>query len=286
MGTFNAGKQTVAINANTAGITGNAVIAAYSGADKTGDILWSWHIWVTEYNPNTPSNGAVYTYNDRTWMDRNLGATSATEGLATTLGVVYQWGRKDPFPSSTSVSTGVEPTLYNASGGNVTLIMTDVVVSNNLANSILNPLTFYIHSSGNMDWYSNGSAFGVDQNSSLWGSVDRTTVTGKTIFDPCPKGWRVPTYNNEKSPWSVFTTTTFIWSNNGRNYNTGSGTTFYPLTFRRYFAAGILFQDSYYWSASSYLSTNGSAIYFNASTINNSNFSRNAYGCSVRCIRE
>jgi hypothetical protein len=258
------------------------VVAAYSGAGQTGSILWSWHIWVTDYDPDTPSNGAIYTYNSRTWMDRNLGATTATEGLVTTLGVVYQWGRKDPFPSSTSLSTstGTEPTLYNASGGNVTLTKTSVAVSNNLANSILNPLTFYF-SSGSMDWYTNGS----NPNPALWGGASDVTPTAKTIFDPCPKGWRVPTYKVGVSPWSVFTTATFLWSNYGRIYNTGSGTTFYPRTFRRYFDSGTLYLDAYYWSATDYYN-NGRVISFDNTSLNNSHFTRNAYGCPVRCVKE
>ena len=35
-------------------------------------------------------------------MDRNLGATSATPGNVGSLGLLYQWGRKDPFLGSSS----------------------------------------------------------------------------------------------------------------------------------------------------------------------------------------
>ena len=79
---------------------GNAVIAA---KNSKGTILWSWHIWCAEEG----FNGQVY-YNDAgTMMDRNLGATSATPGDVGALGLMYQWGRKDPFMGSSSSSPGM-----------------------------------------------------------------------------------------------------------------------------------------------------------------------------------
>ncbi len=68
---------------------GNAVIAA---KNSKGVILWSWHIWcATEgWNEQVYYNGAG------TMMDRNLGATSAAAGEVGSLGLFYQWGRKDP----------------------------------------------------------------------------------------------------------------------------------------------------------------------------------------------
>ena len=74
---------------------GNAVIAA---RDIDGEILWSWHIWFTD-QPEEQSyrNGAG------TVMDRNLGATSATPGDPGALGLLYQWGRTDPFLGSSVI---------------------------------------------------------------------------------------------------------------------------------------------------------------------------------------
>lgn len=71
---------------------GNALIAVY---DQGGSILWSWHIWVTDDEISTSAgNGLV-------WQDRNLGASSNTPGEVDNRGLLYQWGRKEPFlPSS------------------------------------------------------------------------------------------------------------------------------------------------------------------------------------------
>ena len=79
---------------------GNAVIAV---KDASGTILWSWHIWLTDQpQGHTYNNGAVVM------MDRNLGATSATPGDVGALGLLYQWGRKDPFLGSSSISDDIE----------------------------------------------------------------------------------------------------------------------------------------------------------------------------------
>ena len=48
---------------NTEG--GSGVIAAYDGAGGTGNILWSWHIWVTDYTPNAKADVSVDDPNKR-----------------------------------------------------------------------------------------------------------------------------------------------------------------------------------------------------------------------------
>ena len=75
-------------------IGGNGVIAAY---DKNDEILWSWHLWVTDYAPS--ATGLDEYYNDPTkrklrftysnanvlpMMDRNLGAMMGYVGTAPT----------------------------------------------------------------------------------------------------------------------------------------------------------------------------------------------------------
>ena len=108
---------------NTTG--GNGVIAAY---DKNGDILWSWHLWVTDYAPDSHGNASVlgdpnkrkqkYVGNGAAdqlpMMDRNLGALAgyvelpaADDAFARSraAGTMYQRGRKDPFLGSFSSKT-------------------------------------------------------------------------------------------------------------------------------------------------------------------------------------
>ena len=126
------GLFTVTPNSKTAG---NAVVALYDNANSGGKILWSWHIWVTDYLPDGSKNynlginskasvpgGQVHTYGEgykkasdkigggplRVIMDRNLGATGTVydhpaagrEARYPTYGLFYQWGRPTPFPKA------------------------------------------------------------------------------------------------------------------------------------------------------------------------------------------
>lgn len=67
---------------------GNALVSLHS-AD--GTILWSWHIWVTSQEITTSQGNGLQ------WMDRNLGALTNEIGDVTNRGMLYQWGRKEPF---------------------------------------------------------------------------------------------------------------------------------------------------------------------------------------------
>ena len=152
---------------------GNAVIAA---KNSSGKILWSWHIWLTDQ-----PQGQVYYNNAGTMMDRNLGATSATPGDVGALGLLYQWGRKDPFLGSSSISSSI---LANS-----TITWPSAVSSNSsngtIAYATANPTTFIKNNSSNHDWYYTGSS---STDNTRWTTSEKT----KSIYDPCPAGWRVP----------------------------------------------------------------------------------------------
>ena len=148
---------------------GNAVIAA---KDASGNILWSWHIWLTDQPEEQ-----VYYNNAGTMMDRNLGATSATPGDVGALGLFYQWGRKDPFLGSSSISSSSRTAKSTITWPSKVL---DNTSTSTIEYSIANPTTFiYNHRS--------------DDNS-RWQSE-------KTIYDPCPAGWRVPD-GGDNGVWS------------------------------------------------------------------------------------
>ena len=67
---------------------GNALVALMDGS---GRILWSWHIWVSNNDLTT------VTSNGLEWMDRNLGALNNDPDDINNRGMLYQWGRKEPF---------------------------------------------------------------------------------------------------------------------------------------------------------------------------------------------
>jgi hypothetical protein len=295
VGTFDATSQTVVISANTSGISGNTVIAAYSGASQSGNILWSWHIWVTDYNPNTGTTYNFNTYNSLTFMDRNLGATTATAGDAGCIGLHYQWGRKDPLPVSTFLDPSTEPTLY---GVQTSVSIVATTVTRNLENSILNPLTFYLQGNATtFDWYTNSES-SSDQNDALWGGANPIVPTAKTIFDPCPAGWRVPPCRNGSGyfPWSVFgdgdvtvEASGGTWGSYGITWTSPNNAGYYPAAGCRHRVAGPLLNVGligYYWDASA-SADHASSLYFNESLVAGQGYAHSrANGFSVRCVKE
>ena len=286
------------VRITTSAESGNAVIAAY---DINSQILWSWHIWVTDYDPDTESNGRTYTIINEanvpyTFMDRNLGALSATAGDPGTFGLSYQWGRKDPFPTSASLIDDIEPTIYDASGaGSDNMVVKELVsAASNLSNAILNPLTYYYGATVVAedesfitydDWYSSTPG---THNSALWGGASRETPTAKTIFDPCPAGWRVPVWKATASPWSAFTIENFAWTttgNYGRTYTDGA---FYPAEGYRKNDSGILSKASFrghYWTGT-FNNDQAHILSFNRDNVTPGGRSDLSSNCSVRCVKE
>ena len=172
------------------GKEGNAVIAARDG-DR---IVWSWHVWVTDYNPEadifewTDANGNTYRY-----MDRNLGALSAQKYSKDALGLMYQWGRKDPFPGSDDVESQIQKRMYDINGNQIYMKIEERPTYNdntstNLQLAIEHPDVFYGAPSSAwpvVDWLTDKASL---QNNDLWGGK----TNAKTIYDPCPEGWRIP----------------------------------------------------------------------------------------------
>ena len=154
---------------------GNAVVAA---KDADGNILWSWHLWFTD-----EPKGQVYYNLAGTLMNRNLGATSAAPGDVGALGLLYQWGRKDPFLGSSSISSDVlaqSTAIWPAS------VMSDKNVGT-IEYAVANPMTFITMNYYNRDWYFD-EVGSTDTDNDRWNdSSDR-----KTFYDPCPAGWRIP----------------------------------------------------------------------------------------------
>lgn len=176
------------IRVNTKKCEGNAVVAF----TVNEVVYWSWHIWVTDYNPDNPVEQREV--NGRMWMDRNLGAMAnkyTDDGAAR--GLLYQWGRKDPFPGAKGWTDGAK-TVYSGydSPNNPTKSSFNYAILDshnnggiyqNLPYSIQHPDEYLYVTSDNRDWYSDDPSI---KNDTLWNE------NKKTIFDPCPAGWRVP----------------------------------------------------------------------------------------------
>lgn len=175
------------------GISGNAVVAALKGEE----IVWSWHIWVGDYDPM--EDPFVYTSaetgNTYTFMDRNLGARNAIKYDAGALGLLYQWGRKDPFVGADGVESSKYVLKYDIDGVQVRersekrpTYPAEDYESTNLRLAIQNPLIFYTAPSSAwpvVDWLTDDAQ---RQDHDLWGGKSGY----KTKYDPCPVGWKVP----------------------------------------------------------------------------------------------
>ncbi len=266
---------------------GNAVIAAYDSEDCTGNIIWSWHIWVTDEDPTNIGNAIVYytydwdangIYGEGTGVARvpgygcmpcNLGALASTHdgtvnGKVETYGLLYQWGRKDPFPALKSkakeqvsgnfysYSETTTENLYDNSHQRITGMTADededklfhsvsgATISVNsdaygVDFTIKNPTIFlcgtdkvntqdatYLGTTAGsgkayyesaMKNYTFGGDWMPDHDERLWGAlpIDDNTIScyvatevateeaiymhdtygSKSIYDPCPYGWRV-----------------------------------------------------------------------------------------------
>ncbi len=270
-GTGPNGNIIVSVPANAA--SGNAVI----GIKKTGTngYAWSWHVWVTDYDPNT-ANSVINGY---TFMNYDLGTTNTTPGLAYK-GLYYQWGRKDPFPqtSAAAPNTDTQEAIY----GSVTSITnTPVAVTDNLANAVENPTTFYYNNHSPCDWYTTSTS---SQNNTLWS-------TTKTIYDPCPSGWKVMpsaaysssfacdmpsggpmTYSSTNYGWTHIASGTF-WSLCGSMQNNSGA-------YLRFVGT-----NGYVWS-STYCSTCAYHLHMYNNHVNPTDYDNRAYGYHVRCVRD
>lgn len=192
---------------------GNAVVAAM---DSEGVIVWSWHIWVPETAIVTKNYGILTP----DMMDRNLGALVAAEaGVPSPIhsfGLTYQWGRKDPFVGPKAVKSG-----DNATVAGVELSQTEGAGAADeckitLEQSIANP-TLLGHSQ-------NGSWI-IPEGNDLWSDTE------KTIYDPCPPGYRVPARESGKPFHSGDLTTQVGWSESVDNaqFTLGDPVAVFPL---------------------------------------------------------
>lgn len=163
------------------GKQGNAVIGmrmkSEDGTLESG-YRWSWHVWVTDYNPNIDND----FYNGQTVMRRSLGAlVDYYEENGYVKGLFYQWGRKDPLPG-TKGWTDENLDLFGVINS---FVSEDITSEMNLVNSIRKPYVFYSSPNEPYDWYTTNVS---KLNDNLWLTSDGR----KTIYDPCPEGWRVP----------------------------------------------------------------------------------------------
>jgi hypothetical protein len=290
----------------------NAVIAV---TDANGNALWSWHIWMTDFDPAADPD----VIGGRRVMNRNLGAfassDASSEDAVRSYGLYYQWGRKDPFVGPREWNSNVPLALYNNSGSFTTHTYVkstdDVDMNGDKKNDIkagtqefatARPSSFI---AGNAD---NGFDWLNTSNTGLW------SETSKSLYDPCPAGWRVA----PREIWAAFTTTggaTDIASEfnvegeykYGWNFVNGDDAVFFPAAGRRSFSPSLAKPEDnftnvvndaegagrpvgFYWSGAR--PGDGASLAFRYNHVNPGarvearELSSPASGFSVRCVAE
>lgn len=187
---------------------GNALIAGI-GDDELP--AWSWHIWITDVDLDSKVQtwkvhadvDKYSAHKDPQLMDRNLGATTdllwgdcQTNGAH---GFYYQWGRKDPFPGPDDSSRGstVQIKTYDENDqelpvkASITAFPTDFKWYNRsgaLTDATVAKYPMMFCKVGNGTYWN-------PTKHNLWGRppYDYTdNYSGhKSIYDPCPPGYRV-----------------------------------------------------------------------------------------------
>lgn len=301
---------------------GNAVIAA----TQAGTVVWSWHIWVTPETLSTQTSiqGNEYEYkvtpvnlgwvnsgnitlvdNDTRSCTVKITQTGGSEKTfvvtqnpsqapkytASKQGVntYYQWGRKDPEIPAAAYYSNSYHAAYNISGGNVDPTYSETSVTVTIGTTIQDPLKHYYNDS-NEGPYSTSQYNLWDANNTTDGRINTKTV--KTIYDPCPPGFCIPTSdlwykmsgnsggNSSTGPWDD--------TNKGRLWESDSQNLFFPASgWRSYSGVSLYFVGSSggYWSASPNSSSNGRYLYLNSRNWSWSNSYR-SYGFPVRAVLE
>lgn len=198
-GNFTKDGNTITITGGTNNV-GNALLALKA---SDGTILWSWHIWVVD-------DLADQTYTNcegqPTFLDRNLGATSNEYANRYAIGLYYQYGRKDPFVIRTDAFTVTKSGDYYTADVEITDVEVRTSDKSNMSWTIKNPSKRIVYTepaSGTPPKGFNNWLSPTAEIESNWGSPGKvTSVTEcaaskggyKTIYDPCPAGYRVPDY--------------------------------------------------------------------------------------------
>ncbi len=202
----------------------NAIRIKFNGSDvvgkhqnfavnvkKSGKVIWSWHFWVTDYNPymnaegKRPTigsqeetipmqNGDLHRHGGSVWdsklggramMDRNLGALD-TNFAGGDMGdgsgsLYYQYGRKDPFPGSAGKNANGSNFANNKQYNTKPEVLS-------MEESVIDPTIFI---TGATEYQKNWCAQ-IDVLQYAWHDYKASTVNmRKSIYDPSPLGWMV-----------------------------------------------------------------------------------------------
>ena len=314
-------------------VRGNIVIGVWANDDgnpetNKDEILWSWHLWITDYQPDrifghTPvagtyiynvEGGQVHRYNNTMWntgslkngyaMDRNIGTQDPNYHTTDRLGgFYYQFGRKDPFSGNfTGYSYNYECTARENVGFNNGATPGGETGQNwkNVPWSVMHPRQYITGSK----WTGSDifSVMGIPWHDPEINGLTAPEERGKSIFDPCPRGWKVPA-----NGWLTgFGSSNFVWNGhnlgNGRTYYPNGGyeanknkdvleaqAIFFPSVGSRNTSGGVAGSSGdggVYWSSTPYSTTRGYIISFYKQGMYNPFDVEQGNAYVVRCVHE
>lgn len=200
-------------------------------------------------------------------------------------GKLYQWSRR--------YGQGYSGIIYDISKNIVGTYSDDLVpsvesglVSLSTGQAKNNSNVFYMNEDYPYDWLS-------AKGDNLW-NAGTESDPAKTEYDPCPEGWRVPTYaelDNLRENYSSWITDENgqigYWFSGSNPYSFNSPRVFFPAAGYRHCCSGDAEYRGYlgeYWSsrpASNY----SALLILNSSDVGIGGSSR-AFGCSVRCVQD
>ena len=205
---------------------GSAIVAAF---DEEMNVLWSWHIWVTDAETQMLGEGGNLAILDRNigakWAPKSQADVEAMTGemAAMTCGFYYQWGRSNPLPGplnldaynvpskgyymnnwnyeKTVFKTNTEKVHINADLGKEFKFANGFFTAetpHNKAQSAASPMTMW-----HGDYVDCYHTWAQDLLSiPVGGSADLWSATTKGLNDPCPAGYRVAAYEEMVDAYS------------------------------------------------------------------------------------
>lgn len=252
--------------------------------DVSGVIMWSWHIWVwaDDLSPVEITNNTGVKYKI---LPVNLASKWDDTAKTKIKNWFYQFGRPNPMLCPSTYNYGRDHASYGA------LSYAAANTALNIQTGIKNPATFYFNSSSdNYVWFQTNS----NNTYNLWdaactstGNSDNNVV--KTIYDPCPIGFKMPNGN----AFTYFSTSNMIGSfNNGlylkRNADDTIGV-FFPMSgFRRYSDGSLYYigSSSYVWFSSAKSTSNVYHLHLYSDSAYPQLSTYRAYGNSVRPVTD
>ena len=154
----------------------NGANAVFSVLDDEGVVMWSWHIWVW------PDDLTPITITNQTNVNYNILPESLGCGTPYRWGRLYwQVGRSMPLIAIDAVNYGSRTYSYVSQG------------ATSISDGIRNPEKIYYFSSDS--WFANANTMHNAWDANCTGSGQSDNDVIKTVYDPCPVGYKMPNGN-------------------------------------------------------------------------------------------